>query len=118
MNDETILAIVQAENLRKQRTRERHARETLAQIGQSMCVSTTTIRKSKVIVNTFSDGESLLISGEARVNRLYKLAKGDDRVGLHILLPFELRERIKENALERGQTVNDMLNETLTKIFW
>lgn len=83
-----------------------------------MNVSTTAIRKAEVIKNTFADGEEALMSGKYKINELYKLAKGDTRVGLHLLMPKELRETIKAYAKAEGKTVNDMLVETFTKIFW
>jgi len=97
---------------------DRHARESLAKIGKEVRLSTTSIRKAGVIEKTFTDGEEALMSGKYNINELYKLATGDTRVGLHLLMPKELRETIKTYAKAEGKKVNDMIVETLTKLYW
>ena len=97
---------------------ERHKRERLAKLGDKFSISAEQIRRAGIAKANFSDAEELMQSGEMSVNRLYKLAKGDRRVGLHIMIPPELRERIKQSAKDNGATVNELLTEVLTKIFW
>lgn len=97
---------------------ERHKREKLAQHGEAMNISTTSIRKAGIVNSVFADGKQALMRGEDTLNSLYKLAIGDNRVGLHIQIPPELRERIKAEAKAQGKTVNELLTDLLTKIFW
>ena len=97
---------------------ERHKRESRSKISELMNVSAETTRKAGVISRFFTDGSEAMASGEHKVNSLYKLAKGDSRVGLHILIEPELRERLKAQAKAQGVTVQELVSETLTKIFW
>jgi hypothetical protein len=100
------------------KSKDRHKKESLAIIASQLAVSAETARKCRVVNRTFSDGEELLMSGRYRVDKLYKLAKGDKRVGLHILINPELREAIKMQARENGISVTELINNILTKIFW
>jgi hypothetical protein len=57
--------------------------------------------------------------------KLFKRAKegpavvnGKDLASLNILVPKELRKRIKARAKAEGQTLRDLLTEVLTLIFW
>jgi hypothetical protein len=43
---------------------------------------------------------------------------GKDLASLHILVPKELRTKIKARARAEGQTLQDLLTEVLTLIFW
>jgi hypothetical protein len=57
--------------------------------------------------------------------KLFKRAKekpaglnGKDLASLSILVPKELRRKIKARARAEGRTLTDLLNEVLTQIFW
>jgi hypothetical protein len=63
--------------------------------------------------------------GREKERKLIKHAKerpgvvnGRDLASLHILVPEELRKKIKARARAEGQSVRDMLTEVLTLIFW
>ena len=97
---------------------ERHKRESRSKIAELMNVSAETVRKAGTVSSFFADGSEAMASGQYKVNSLYKLAKGDTRVGLHILIDPELRTKLKAQAKAQGITVQELINETLTKIFW
>jgi len=86
-------------------TQARHARETLAVIGKTTGVSRESVRKAKVVRETFSDGEKLVMSGACSVNKLYQLAKQDRTVGLYVKVSPELKEAAKDEAMRRGMTL-------------
>ena len=97
--------------------RERHARESLGKLGKQFKISREQIRKTQIVTARFSDASDLLMSGKAKVDRLYRLSKGDESVGINIRVPFELRERIKTEAAARGVTMADLLVDYLTQVF-
>jgi hypothetical protein len=92
---------------------ERHSRERLAVIAKSLAISAEQVRKAGIIRRTFSDGPEALTSGKYRVNKLFKMAKGDSRVGLHVLIEPEIRDAIKASAQIRGITVNEWVNRMI-----
>ncbi|MGH7601104.1 MAG: hypothetical protein ACREOI_32510, partial [bacterium] len=55
--------------------------------------------------------------GRGELNRLYNRMKGDQRVGLYIKVPQELRDAIREEALHRGVKMNELVVSILTQIF-
>ena len=97
---------------------ERHKRESRSKIAELMNVSAETVRKAGTVSSFFADGSEAMASGKYKVNSLYKLAKGDTRVGLHILIEPELRAKLKAQAKAEGVTVQELASEALTKIFW
>ena len=46
------------------------------------------------------------------------VVNGKNLASLHIVVPEELRKKIKARARAEGQTVRGLLNEVLTLIFW
>ena len=97
---------------------ERHARETLARAGAAMHVSRELVRQARIVMNTFADGEEALKSGEYKVNPLYRLAIGDYREGVHVLMPKGMRDELTRVAKQQGITRNDLIVEALlTQIF-
>jgi hypothetical protein len=65
------------------------------------------------------------VKGLEKERKLFKRAKegqavlnGKDLASLNIVVPKELRKRIKARAKAEGQTLKDLLTEVLTLIFW
>ena len=100
---------------------ERHARERLAVIGESMSVSRESIRKAGKVNEYFSDAKDLIMSGEMRVNKMFRLMKahseGDHRVGVYLQVQPETREIIREVAKREGLTMSQMVEGLITQIY-
>jgi hypothetical protein len=43
---------------------------------------------------------------------------GKDLASLHILIPIELRKKLKARARAEGRSLGDLLTEVLSLIFW
>jgi hypothetical protein len=96
---------------------DRHERETSAKIGKMFGVSRESMRKAGIAKRTFIDAQELIEKGEASVDELYKLAKGDNRVGLHVKIAPILRERLKAEAKAHDMTMSELVEAILTQIF-
>jgi hypothetical protein len=96
---------------------ERHQRETMARAASMAGASRENTRKAGTIQRTFIDGRDAIMSGEHSVNALYKLARGDDRVGVHLLVDVWLRDAINSAAKANGMSRQDYLTALLTQIF-
>ena len=103
-----------------QRTRARHAREVNAIIAKLSDISRETVRKFEILQNTCSE-EMLqkLEAGEMRINYAYRLVTGGDhgKCGLFVKIPEGLRRRLREESLDRGITMSELVTEHLTQIF-
>lgn len=96
---------------------ERHTRESLSKIGETMNISRETIRKAKIVSDYFVDGAESLQSGKYHTDELYRLAIGDLRVGLYVRVEPWVRDAIREGAKEMGISMGDYLTVIATQIF-
>lgn len=97
---------------------ERHKRESAAQAAQAVGgTSRESIRKAGIVCKTFVDGREALMSGQESVDALYRLAKGDQRVGINILVAPWLRDAINKAARGAGMTRQEYLSDLLTQVF-
>jgi hypothetical protein len=92
---------------------DRHKREKLSKIADSVNLSAESVRRGSIVMQVLPDGEQLMASGEHSINKLYKLASGDARVGIHIQVQPELRELLKIFARARHMTLNDFIVHSL-----
>ena len=97
---------------------ERHKREAAAQIAQAIGgTSRESIRKARIVSESFVDGKEALMSGQQSVDALYRLANGDQRVGINILVAPWLRDAINKAARGASMTRQEYLSALLTQIF-
>lgn len=95
----------------------RHDRETIAKAARVSGASRENTRRAGIIRRAFVDGTEALLSGDYSVNELYRLARGDNRVGINILVSPALRDAINNAAAAAGMTRQDYLAALLTQIF-
>jgi predicted DNA binding CopG/RHH family protein len=105
LSDDELKQIIEWEEVRIEKTRQRHARETMAVVGKALGVSRESIRKAKITQATFSDAKDLAMTDEYSVDKLYRLAIGDTTVGLYVRIPPELKQAVKDEAAQRGLTL-------------
>ena len=105
-----IQRVVQKDAQRRQAIRERHDREVKARVGKHVGISRETCRKLMIANDAFS--REFLDSGLS-ISKLYDLAVGDERVGLYVKIPPDVKEAAKDAAEERGETLAEYITDLI-----
>ena len=112
---------------------ERHKRESRSKIAELMNVSAETVRKAGTVSSFFADGSEAMASGQWAMIAIdllpyeREMAKarmsaggGDKKSGMSKQTdPINGKGTSRDKAAAAvGVTVQELINETLTKIFW
>jgi hypothetical protein len=111
--DDGIQAMLDAEAHRKERTRQRHARESAALAGGVTGVSRESVRKAKKLNRIDPELAARVRNGLITLDAAYRLVVNDTRVPLFLKLPAdvdtELREAADDLELTRQRLVADLI---------
>ena len=94
------------------------APDIYAKVGATMGVSGELVRQAQRLKEALGrdELERRINAGESVAN-MYAELVGDDRVGLFVKVPREIRERARKEAKELGWTTADFVTAALTQIF-
>ncbi len=102
--NDTIEAILIAEAMRLDRTRQRHNSESAAMAGGMSGVSRESIRKAKKLEKIAPELAAKVRKGVMTLEAAYREATDDRRVALYLKLDLGTDERLRQVADTTGKT--------------
>ena len=98
----------------REHNRARHAREIETRVAAGLGMSREKLRKTRRVVEIYGEEADKFPGG---VDRLYAIAKGDDRASLFVKIPAKLYAKLVDAAGEHDKKLQDVVVEALTQIF-
>jgi alkanesulfonate monooxygenase SsuD/methylene tetrahydromethanopterin reductase-like flavin-dependent oxidoreductase (luciferase family) len=117
---ELVVALQAADEERKRPTRDRHSRESAAQIGFHLSISREQIRKAKRLREAAqADPErcgplwAALQRNQITIDAAYRTLQGDKRRPVYLNLPEEVADALEEECHERGLSRPQLIERLL-----
>lgn len=111
--NDTLQAVIMAEEARKERTRQRHSRESAARAAALMGSNREGVRKAKKLQRLAPDLAEQVSAGAISLDAAYRQAVGDTRVALHLRMDADTADQLRDAAADLDMSPQQLVADLI-----